>query len=412
MPKHKSIKTIFFAILIQLVLFTGCTRNNTNANQNNPKNNQQQVGNTVLDNEAINMYSLFTKNTSRILGTTSEGISLSTSCIIWPASEIGNRPKVVLIAPSESWQIQLVATDLIHHPSDGPLLITSKDKISDAVLGELSRLNPIGDSNGTKIITVGISDSAAKQLTDKGYKIHQIKGDNAYKLAEDIDSYYASVAGELPNSVIISSSEQVEYTIPAANWIAHMPEPLLYVTKDNIPSETESALGKRNGKANIYVLGPESVISKSIEVTLKKYGKVTRISGDNPYSNAIAFSKFKDKNTGFGWGITMPGHGLLLVSSSQAKESIATASFSHRGKHAPLLLTDNNKAPQELLEYLKQLKPYFEKDPTEGPYNHIYITGNNQWITQEQQGNLDHLIEIEAATVESPGGTNSNKMTH
>jgi hypothetical protein len=123
----------------------------------------------------------------------------------------------------------------------------------------------------------------------------------------------------------------------------------------------------------------------------------------------IAFSKFKDNATDFGWGITMPGHGLLLASRPQAKECIAAAAFSHRGKHAPLLLTDSDKAPQELVDYLKQLKPRFEKDPTEGPYNHLFITGDTPWISQEQQGNLDHLIEIEPADGE--GGT-SPKMKH
>lgn len=402
----KSTKVIISAVLILLLFYTGCVTNKSNDKQNNLK----QGENTVVENKAMNTYSIVTKNTSRILGNNAEGISLSTACMIWPATEMGNRPKIALIAPSESWQVQLIAVDLIHHPSDGPLLITSKDKISDAVLSELTRLNPVGSSDGTKVITVGMSDTAGKQLTDKGYKIHQIKGDNIYKLAEDIDSYYASVGGGLPNSVIISSSEQLEYSIPAANWIAHMPEPLLYITKDTIPPETDSALRKRNGKANIYLLGPESVVDKNTETKLQTYGKVTRISGDTPYSNAIAFAKFKDSATGFGWGITMPGHGLLLVSKSQVKECIPAAAFSHRGKHAPLLITDSNNAPQELLNYLEQLKPHFQKEPTEGPYTHLFIAGDNPWISQEQQGNLDHLIEIEAANGE--GGVDSNKMKH
>lgn len=412
MLKNKSIKIIAFALIIHLILLTGCRANNANNNQNTQQNTQQQGGAMVTDNKNINMYSVVTKNTSRVLGSTAESISLSTSCMIWPATETANRPKIVVVAPSESWQIQLIATDLIHHPSDGPLLVTGKDKISDAVLGELDRLNPVGGGDGTKIITIGMSDNAAKQLTDKGYQIHQIKGDNFNKLAEDIDAYYSTVGGGLPNSVIVASSEQAEYSIPAANWIAHMPEPLLYVTKDSIPAETESALGKRNGKANIYLLGPESVISKTVETSLQKHGKVTRIAGNNPYANSIAFSKFKDSATGFGWGITMPGHGLLLVASSQAKDSIAASAFSHRGKHAPMLITDNSKAPQELLDYLKALKPSFEKDPTEGPYTHLFITGDREWISVEQQGNLDSLIEIEASTGDGHGGTNSNKMTH
>lgn len=234
MITFKAIKLITFTITIPLLLSTGCKPNYTNYKQNN----LNQGKNTVTGDKAINTYTIVTKNTSRILGNNAEGISLATACMIWPATENGNRPKAVLIAPSESWQIQLAAVNLIHHPSDGPLLISSKENISEAVFSELSRLNPVGITDSITVITVGMSDTAGKQLRDRGYKIHEIKGDNPNKLAEDIDMYYSSISGELPNSVIVASSEQLEYTLPAGNWIAHMPDPLLYVTKDNIPPET------------------------------------------------------------------------------------------------------------------------------------------------------------------------------
>lgn len=409
MKKPTATKMITFILLIQILFISGCAAENQNSKENNAEPTSQN--NTVLDN-TTNNFSIATKNTSRILGSTAEEISISTSFMIWPASENANRPNIVLIAPSESWQTQLITVDLIHHPSDGPLLITSKDKISDTVINELARLNPKGGNNGIEIITVGMSDNANKQLTEKGYNIYEITGDNVFKLAEDIDEYYGSMAGELPSAVIVASSEDAEYSIPAANWIAHMAEPLLYVKKDEIPLETKSALEKRNGNANIYVLGPEAIISKKVEDSLQSFGKVTRISGDTPYANAIALAKYRDKDTGFGWGITMPGHGLLIVNKDNIKDSIASGAFSHRGKHAPLLITDSNKSPQELLDYLKDLKPFFENDPTEGPYTHLYITGNTDWISLEQQGNLDNLIEIESAIGDSHGNTDSNKMHH
>ena len=51
----------------------------------------------------------------------------------------------------------------------------------------------------------------------------------------------------------------------------------------------------RKDKANIYVLGPEKIVSKEVEKELSKYGKVTRISGETPTENSIAFAKFKDE---------------------------------------------------------------------------------------------------------------------
>ncbi|MEW9670238.1 cell wall-binding repeat-containing protein [Ammoniphilus sp. 3BR4] len=339
-----------------------------------------------------------TKNTSRVLGSNAEEISISTSKMIWPATPAGTTPNVVLVAPDNNWQVQLVTVDLIHHPSDGPLLVSNPSSISDAVMTELKRLNPKGAQDGTQVIAVGMDEAAIKQLGDANFKVKEIKGDNPAQIAGAIDDYYASVCGELPQSVIVSTSEQLEYAAPAGNWIAHMPEPLLYVTKDDIPEETDQALNKRNGQADIYLLGPESAVSKQVEEDLKKYGQVTRIAGDDPYTNAIAFAKYKDPNTGFGWGITQPGHGLMLVNKDQVNQAIPAVAFSHRGKHAPMLLSDMDTAPDTLLAYLKELKPLFTKDPTEGPYNHLFIVGGSESISNDQQGNLDHLIEIESAS--------------
>ncbi|WP_209809213.1 cell wall-binding repeat-containing protein [Ammoniphilus resinae] len=373
-----------------------CTNSNTA-----PPAPQQQA--TAALSEATDV-NVVTKNTSRVLGTNAEEISISTSNIIWPATTAGTKPNVVIVAPQDNWQIQLVSVDLIHHPSDGPLLVTNPSSISETVMNELKRLNPKGAQDGTQVIAVGMDVAAIKQLSEAKFSVKEIKGDNPDQIATQIDDYYASVSGALPESVIVSTSEQIEFAAPAGNWIAHMPEPLLYVTKGQIPAETNQALTKRNGKANIYLLGPESAISKNVENDLGKYGKVTRIAGDDPYTNAIAFAKFKDPNTGFGWGITQPGHGLLLTNKDQLKNSIPAVAFSHRGKHAPMLLSDTDAAPKPLLTYLKELKPLFQKEPTDGPYNHLYIVGGNDSISNDQQGNLDHLIEIESASGEGHGG--------
>ena len=111
-----------------------------------------------------------------------------------------------------------------------------------------------------------------------------------------MDKEYADITGSYPNSVIIGSSEEEGrlYTTPAVNWISHMPEPLLYTEKDKVPKATIEALKMRKDKANIYVLGPEKSFQKKWK-RVKQIRKVTRISGENPVENSIAFAKFKDE---------------------------------------------------------------------------------------------------------------------
>lgn len=176
-----------------------------------------------------------------------------------------------------------------------------------------------------------------------------------------------------------------------------MPEPILYVDKSGIPEETAQALKKRNGKANIYILGPETAVSKKTEKALKEYGTVKRISGSNPVANSIAFAKYKDKSTNFGWGITAPGHGLSFASTETPDLALAGAPFSHLGKHAPLLVLKNGQADRSIYSFLSDIQPSFQNDPQDGPYNHAFILGTENEISFQTQGILDDILEIKSA---------------
>ncbi|MNO82194.1 N-acetylmuramoyl-L-alanine amidase LytC precursor [compost metagenome] len=258
-------------------------------------------------------------------------------------------------------------------------------------------------NRGVQAISVGdLDDKGAKQVNELGFKMDSVTADNPAALGKAIDAYYAKIADETPASVIIGSMDRQEYTMPAINWIAHMPEPLLYVKKDEVPLETKEALQLREGKANIYILGPESVISSQVENELKQFGATQRISGEDPYTNAVAFAKYKDPKTGFGWGITTPGHNFSFVNSDSPNLAIAAAPFSHLGKHAPLLWTNKNSMPESVMSYVMSVQPKFEKSPTEGPYNHAWLTGTVSTISEAAQGEIDSMLEIVAKT--SGGG--------
>ncbi|OEH84861.1 hypothetical protein BHU72_06610 [Desulfuribacillus stibiiarsenatis] len=394
-------KMCIVGLLVSL-LFVGCAPRHNTDHQPDPE--------SVFSEET--MY-IATKNTSRIVGSSAEEISISTSRMIWPSTNTGTRPNVVLVAPVESWQAQLIALNLVHHPSDGPLLVTSQSDISDSIMNELMRLNPLGAEDGTQVIAVGMEDTAVELLAGH-FQVYTINADNIFGLAREIDTYYAEISGELPLSVIISTAENAAYALPAGAWISHMPEPLLYVTQADVPGETREALEKRQGKANIYLLGPEDAINPTVEDVLRQYGSVVRIAGDNPITNSIKFAQYYDQQTGFGWNISKPGHGIILANSQFSQESIAASALAHRGKHAPMLLTEAGQAPKQLSAYLGELKPLFQQTPTEGPYNHLYIVGLTNWISWEQQGDLDHLVEIESADGEGHGahGNRENQNTN
>ncbi|WP_338453404.1 cell wall-binding repeat-containing protein [Niallia oryzisoli] len=361
----------------------------------------------VNENASENLLTLNTKNVTRIPTSDPIETSIYVSQTVWPATHKENQPGTVILTPLGSWQNAMASTDLIHHPNNGPLLFIQKDSIPANVLNEIKRLNPIGNTNGTQVMVMGdVSDVVLSQLTD--YKVERITGENPADFAKNIDEAYAKVSGGYPNGVIIASADEEDklYTIPAVNWIAHMPEPVLYVSKTEIPEETIAALEKRKSKANIYILGPESVISKDLEKQLKEYGKVQRIGAEanDPSAVSIEFAKFKDEETGFGWGLTGSGHGVSFVSTESPEVAIAAAPFSHLGKHAPLIWLDKGQLQQETYDFLAGIKPMFKDTPTEGPYNHAYLVGDTAAIPYQTQGIIDDKLEIVQENSEGHSG--------
>jgi putative cell wall-binding protein len=334
-----------------------------------------------------------TKNITRINEEDPVTASIFVSQTVWPATHEQNQPGTVILAPVDDWQYSLAALTLVHHPNDGPLLFVDEE-ISDHVLMEINRLQPKGNDEGTQVLVIGDYDE--KELSKlNGFEVKQIVGENPADFAEKIEESFFETIGHVHQAVIIGSADDAAkgYTVPVGNWIAHMNESLLYVEADTVPQETIKALEKREGKAEIYIVGPEEIISEEVESKLEEYGTVQRISGDNEIEQSIAFSSFKDDNN-FGWGITTPGHGLVFVSTESPELAIVAAPFAHLGKHAPMVWLEDGEVTKSLYEYLAKLKPAFTTDPTEGPYNHGYVLGSFDLIPFQTQGILDEKLEI------------------
>ncbi|GGH21831.1 cell wall-binding repeat-containing protein [Paenibacillus segetis] len=390
--------------LAAVFVLSACTSNNKSTDSGQQTN--------VSAEQVVKPW-ISSKNTTRVNTSDPVEAAVITSQSLWMATSKDNRPGSIILTDPNNWQNAVASADLIHHPSNGPILFVTKDGIPSTTVNEINRLQPKGVeiNNGVQVILVGDLDQKVEdQAKDLGFKIDKVTGDNPAALAKAIDAYYTNLAGENPSSVIIGSMESQEYTMPAINWIAHMPEPLLYVKKDEVPQETIEALQTRDGNANIYILGPESVITAKVEKELQQYGNTVRISGKDPYANAIAFAQFKDNNTGFGWGITTPGHNFSFVSSDSPTLAIAGAPFSHLGKHAPLLWTSKDAMPESVMNYVMSLQPKFELSPTEGPYNHAWLIGSEDSISLKGQGEIDNMLEIVSKSGE--GHENMPGMHH
>lgn len=384
--------------LASIMIITGCTTKDPGtASPTTP---------TVTPSETSQPW-VATKNTTRVNTSDPAEAAVLVSQMLWTSTTEQNRPGAVILVNPEEWQVAAVSADLIHFPNNGPLLFTGKDSIPELTLNEIKRLNPTGaaENQGIQVILVGDLDKAVEeQVQSLGFKTDHLQATSPAEYGKLIDEYYAKAAGEMPLSVVVGSQDQPEFTLPAVNWISHMAEPLLYVSKDEVPQETIDALTARNGQANIYLLGPESVVSPAVEEQLKQYGKVTRIAGKDAYDNAIAFAKFKDPQTQFGWGIDKPGHNLSFIPAGSTGLALAAAPFSHLGKHAPMLWTDKDQMPPSVMSYVMSIQPKYELSPADGPFNHAWLTGSEEQLTKVAQAEIDDMLEIISATGQGHSG--------
>lgn len=110
----------------------------------------------------------------------------------------------------------------------------------------------------------------------------------------------------------------------------------------------------------------------------------------------------KDAASGFGWGITTPGHNVSLLPENEPLLAVAAAPLSHLGKHAPLIFTRKEHLPDAVMNYSMALQPKFNESPAEGPYSHAWITGGTDAISARAQSEIDDMLEISPASGGNP----------
>jgi hypothetical protein len=371
-----------------------------------------------------------TKHTTRLYGKGAFSEAVAVTQEVYPAdgptgeddSFPDDRPRAVTLLTSDDPLTAITATPLIHFPDNAPVLYVTSSGIPKITSDEIKRLHPvgIGRHDDVQAFAVGAAANpgvlaALKQL---GLKTETVTAGDPASLADKVDQLYGSIQnpdqgypimspsatgeGSSTADVVVGSTSDWQYLLPATHWVSHMPTALLWVTKDSVPQPTIDALQRRNGHAQIYVYGGPGVVSSQVIRELGKYGNISRITEDDgvaynhpvpntPLSTAVAFSKMWDPVGMMGWNIVGPGHGFTLVRQDDWQGAVGSAILSHLGFHAPLLLTNSSKTLPSLLDgYFKEVAPAFLVSPADGPYNMTYVIGDYNRISWKQQTTIDH----------------------
>jgi hypothetical protein len=330
-----------------------------------------------------------TRNTTRVGGADPIADAAAVAQGSFPGTADVTRPGAVALVDAGSWQDGVAASVLFANPLRVPVLLTSGGSVPGATGSALTSLKPQGapKAGGAQVIRVGSAPQP------RGLKSTTVAGNTVFSTAAKIDKLAGDAAGKPSPQVMVVSSERPDFAMPAAGYAAKTGVPILYTRGSTLPPETVAAI-QAHKQPDIFILGPESVVSKSVEDSLRKVGKmVTRIQGPDPVVNAIAFARYT--NGKFGWGVVDPGHALVFASQQRPLDAAAAAPLSGTGAYGPLLLVQNADQMPALLErYLLDIQPGYARDPVRGVYNHGWLIGDEAAISQAVQARIDALLQI------------------
>ena len=314
--------------------------------------------------EKLGFPSTATRNTVRVGGGDPAADAAGVASALYPATGDSDRPTAVVLVDQDDWVTGIAAAVLAGRPIGAPILLTDGKDLPPVTEDVLERLKPKGSdlSRDAQVIRIG-ADTARPE----GYKTALIEGDNPFEAAAAIDRFFSAARANPSNDVVLYSAEQGEFAMPAAAWAARSGDAVLPVNRNGIPAPIVKAL-REHEQPNVYVLGPESVISKKVLDQLKKRKlarSVNRIEGPTAVENAIAFTRYEKGD--FGWGVVVPGYNFTIASSTRPSDAAAAAALGTRGVFAPLLLSDDAETlPPKLEEYLLSVQPGLRGQPRPG----------------------------------------------
>jgi hypothetical protein len=342
--------------------------------------------------EKLGFPSSATRNTIRVGGGDAAADAAGVAGALFPATRDSDRPTAVVLVDQGDWQSAIAAAVLAAPPIGAPLLLTDGADLPAVTADTLERLAPKGSDLSEDAQVIRIGPQVARP---DDFKTALVQGDDPYERAAAIDRFFSAARGGPSNDVVLFSGESPEWAMPAASWAARSGDAALPVEAGSIPRPVARVLADHE-RPNVYLLGPERVISKQVADQLRKRRlarSVNRIQGPTPVENAIAFARYAKGD--FGWRVTIPGYNFALASTTRPADAAAAAALATRGVFAPLLLTDDaEQLPEPLESYLLSVQPGYEDDPRDAVYNRAWILGDDSAISVRQQAQVDAITEL------------------
>jgi hypothetical protein len=339
---------------------------------------------------------LSTKNTIRIPGADAVANAAGAALTVYPSNNAFTRPKIATVVDQNDWRAAITMSVFSARPLGAPMLLSSADELPDITESAFTALNPSavtipGQTLKPKAIVAG-----NLKLPEKTPRVNLV--DNNYEqLSLAADRLWTKLSGGKPSrEVIVTTGDPAlkRYALPAGPLAANTGSPVFFVNKDTVPLATLRAIAGHK-KPSIYVIGPPKAISPALVKRLRRYGTVRQVGGVTPADNAVQVSAFSDPATGWGWGITDVGHGMVIINAHNEMNVAASTTLSSGAAYGPLLMNSNPLVlDRPLREYLLDIQPGYYEDPADAVYNRAWLLGDEKQISPGLQATLDKLLTV------------------
>ena len=216
--------------------------------------------------EKLGFPSTATRNTVRVGGSDAVSDAAGVAGALYPATGDSDRPTAVVLVDKDDWATAVAASVLVGRPIGAPILLSDGGELPAVTKDVLDRLKPKGSDLSKDAQVIRVGPNVARP---DGYKTALIEGDNPFERAAATDRFFSAARAKPSNDVVLYSADDAEFAMPAAAWAARSGDAALPVRRDSIPPPIVKALGEHS-KPNVFVLGPEKVISEKVVTQLKK----------------------------------------------------------------------------------------------------------------------------------------------
>ena len=155
-----------------------------------------------------------------------------------------------------------------------------------------------------------------------------------------VDKLREQLTGTTPEHIVLASSDEPAFAMPAAAWAARCGDPVLFAQRDSVPEP--DAGGPRSATRTC----PSTCSGPSRRSPTKAFDAIEKVARERRADRRRRSGRERDRvrplhRREFGWNINDPGHGFVIANAERPPDAGAAAPLSASGTWGPLLLTDD-----------------------------------------------------------------------